>query len=487
LIAQHNLSANNLRHIDESLGGYMPAPSIGIAKKEHPLSGFGEITLLAKPGLIDPAKGVPVKGADIYSTRHPRPRFKVNEKNLRTLMAELKPSKEAVGGYTSDLAERVNEHGVDAALRDRDVRKVFEHAFLKEQGINVESKTRDVPLFQSDIAKTKAMKEFFEKSGIEGNHEFGGAYHKGLSDAVRAAIREVAEKLPEEDREDYVKIHDEWFGISKDDKGLVDFSKTWKFVQDAGKLGKKETDPYAMEDLVRKKVEEIGQDKFEKWAKEKIKDAVGEPYIRKFSENTGNEIRRAYTVDNILREMTKKLARGEANMYGFGEGYRGKISFDNARALPDHAHRESEPLHVPSRERTRLLRVHAQGRRVRPRGSVADFEKLRAWLGVKAGEAPSTSSLKTFARGFEGYLLEGKAPAAGLRDAFRAFDVAQARLPLDREPRSQPHRRRSRRDGSNARDGREIEEARQNIGFEPMKKPEGDDAGRIHRVQGTVR
>jgi hypothetical protein len=314
LIAQHNLTEENLLHADEL--GALPVPSIGIANKDHPLSGFGEITLLAKPNLIDPKSGVPVMGADIYSTRHPRARYKVNEKPLRALIKELAPSKEATGGYISDLYNEVNEKGVEAALNERGVRKVFEHAFLLDQGEKVAQKTREVPLYQSDIAKTKVMREFFKEHGINQAFDYEGQYHKDLSAAVREAIKEVAQKLPEEDRQDYIDLHEDIYGLKE--HGIINFNKADKFAKDATNLGKTENDPYAMEDLVSKKVDEIGRYKFEKWAKAKIKDAVGEPYISKHSEMTGNEIKRAYSVDNIVREMTRKLARGEGNMYGFG-------------------------------------------------------------------------------------------------------------------------------------------------------------------------
>lgn len=52
-----------------------------------------------------------------------------------------------------------------------------------------------------------------------------------------------------------------------------------------------------------------------------------------------------------------------------------------------------------------------------------DFGKIREWLGAKAGEEISVEQHEQFARGFEAYLMEGKAPSEGLRKAFASFKV----------------------------------------------------------------
>ncbi len=56
-----------------------------------------------------------------------------------------------------------------------------------------------------------------------------------------------------------------------------------------------------------------------------------------------------------------------------------------------------------------------------PEAMKADLAKLRDWLGAE-GDAPiSRAQHEQFARGFERYLMEGKAPAPGLRGAFQRF------------------------------------------------------------------
>lgn len=51
----------------------------------------------------------------------------------------------------------------------------------------------------------------------------------------------------------------------------------------------------------------------------------------------------------------------------------------------------------------------------------ADFEKIRAWMGLEEGQKIEREHHEKFAEAFEGYLLEGKAPSSALREAFDRF------------------------------------------------------------------
>lgn len=52
---------------------------------------------------------------------------------------------------------------------------------------------------------------------------------------------------------------------------------------------------------------------------------------------------------------------------------------------------------------------------------VADLATVRSWLGAEDGKALTTEQHEQFARGFEAYLMEGKAPSSALRRAFASF------------------------------------------------------------------
>lgn len=91
LLAQHNLSAENLLHA-EKMGG-IPVPSLAVVKKDAPITGFGEITLLASPEMIDPKGYAKTKvfGADIYSPRYPQISYKLDKDALTKLNRLLEP------------------------------------------------------------------------------------------------------------------------------------------------------------------------------------------------------------------------------------------------------------------------------------------------------------------------------------------------------------------------------------------------------------
>ncbi|MCL1926825.1 MAG: hypothetical protein FWF95_06800, partial [Syntrophorhabdaceae bacterium] len=50
-----------------------------------------------------------------------------------------------------------------------------------------------------------------------------------------------------------------------------------------------------------------------------------------------------------------------------------------------------------------------------------DYEKLRNWLGAQPGDTLTVKQKEQFARGFEAYLMEGKAPTEDLQGAFDRF------------------------------------------------------------------
>lgn len=160
---------------------------------------------------------------------------------------------------------------------------------------------------------------------------------------------------------------------------------------------------------------------------------------------------------------------------GANEGYRGKISFDDARSffnitLTGKANL-STFIHESGHAFLEFLRMDAEGGHEQ---SKADFDKIKEWLGVKDGEKPSVEQLETFARGFEAYAMEGKAPAPGLREAFRAFagwmkhvyhSIKSLGVNLTDDVRGVMDRMLA--------TDTEIEKARQGLGLEPMEKPEG--------------
>jgi hypothetical protein len=129
LMVTHNLSEKNLLHV-QKMGG-IPVPSLAVTKKETPLDGFGEITLMGSPEMADP-KGyakTQVFGADIYSPRYPGVEYQVAPKVMQEARKTLKPAEEATGArFDWDDLERNGPKYLDRSAP-------LMWMFLREKGI----------------------------------------------------------------------------------------------------------------------------------------------------------------------------------------------------------------------------------------------------------------------------------------------------------------------------------------------------------------
>lgn len=224
LVVIHNLTADNVQHADEL--GALPAPSIAVSRVEQPLDGFGEISLLGGPDLIDPKSGVPVFDADVYSPRWPDSEFQVDMKKAMEIINELSPF--------SSLTK--NTGALDAGD-------------LRKEG-------------PADVVNRGAWQEVL-----------GAAYlnARGIEIPPYSAI-------PKEDTS-------EWRSLEN--------AHITRFIRDYVRSNEHQGD-------------------YTKWAVAKVKPALGDRKIVKGAR------RLPYTLENILKEMTKKIRAGEQFNYGLG-------------------------------------------------------------------------------------------------------------------------------------------------------------------------
>lgn len=101
LVVTHNLSAANVLH-SIKMGG-IPVPSLAVTKKGTPLTGFGEVTLIGSKDLVDPKTGAKVFGADIYSPRYPQISYNLDKHSVAALNAELASYQDGRQIYGSDI------------------------------------------------------------------------------------------------------------------------------------------------------------------------------------------------------------------------------------------------------------------------------------------------------------------------------------------------------------------------------------------------
>ena len=318
LVITHNLSEPNLHHAHE-LGG-LAAPSLAISHKDAPLTGFGEISLVAGHDLVDPQKGVPVFGADIYSPRHPRANYKVNAKPLSQFKTWIEPHTKATGGYTGDIESEISEGGVDRALGTHKISRPLGLAYLHEKGTPPQISMKPIK-GDSDWIHEPAMEGFFAQNGHKAYEEYGGDYHQKLSQAAKEAIEtwKPGEFDDAETIQDIRNTHHDWVYGEPDESGLrphlLAFSKVPKIVKEHQNKGKQEVDSHKLNAEIEAKT--LNNPEFEAWAKQKLAPLQGEAYLPKRTQ-MGNVRKMPYNMDTVLKEMTRKIRQGENFNYGLG-------------------------------------------------------------------------------------------------------------------------------------------------------------------------
>src|SRR5690606_35434336 len=331
LIIFHNMSPQALEHAAE-MGG-LAAPSLGITYKDYPIDGYGPITFVGSPDMVDPAKGVPVFASDAYTPRYPRAKYKINDKKLQSIYDELRPHVEDYNRGRLGLKDYLESGGVEGVFEFRSATTPLRLAYLREKGHKIVAPTiKPAPPREYPFADSDVLRQYVEKYGKEG---LSDEYADALSDAVRRAIddyydskiRELENESPE-DREFYREM------FENDRKRAHDY-----FDPETGRMyigpldqirsylrqGSSAIDRYKFEDLINQRFRELGDvEDFRAWVREKLSPAVGGRYIPRGTAS-GRTRYNPYTRENVLKEVTRKIRGGENFNYGVGS-VRAKIT-----------------------------------------------------------------------------------------------------------------------------------------------------------------
>jgi 8-oxo-dGTP pyrophosphatase MutT (NUDIX family)/GNAT superfamily N-acetyltransferase len=324
LVAMHNLSADNLKHA-HALGG-LAAPSLAFAHKNHPLTGFGEISLIAHHQLVDP-KHTPVYDADVYSPRHPKASYKPVPKAITGFKSWIRPYVERIGEnphtrlYTIDdnLMRRGHK---EAILGDPSIRDAASLAFLEEKGVKLAEPPRKPKAVARDWMREPAMVDFFAKHGTK-QFSHGDEYHQNMTVAAKAAMASHAKKIgdalgktPEDKADEAADIlsYHQARDLGQDENGneRLHLGAADHLRRDASGMHDTEVDKYAMHDLIREAIQPH-QKEFEDWAAAKAKPMEGEAYLTR-----ENGRKAPYNLDSIMSEMTRKVRGAEGFNYGLG-------------------------------------------------------------------------------------------------------------------------------------------------------------------------
>lgn len=320
LLALHNLSADNLLFA-EKMGG-LAVPSIGVVKEGGSFDGMGEITLIGRSHLADPAK-VPTFDADAYSPTFPDAEYP----KAKTAVAQ-----KVVNAFRP-WAERFEEQNVRDELWDNAVNRpdpgstirqlrrsmAARAMFLHSQGIEVAPIMEAKPISASFVSQP-AFQRFLETHGglaqLSGHSYADEDYRRALAEATRAAIEEeIAEEsrnpeftpeLAEDLRDARTRSY-----IDEDD-GLAAFGRSMALARSVEALGKEQVDNAATDARLTEMLK--GREvEFNAWVEKMVLGMHGEPFLRLDKKKV------PFTLPNIVEAMTG-LVRGREKTMTVGPG-----------------------------------------------------------------------------------------------------------------------------------------------------------------------
>lgn len=366
LILAHNLSADNLRAALD-LGG-LPAPSLAITRADAPIQGFGEITLIGDAAMAMPSAKNPVFDADVYSPRFPEVKVKVDEPRVRGALSALEQAADAAG-----IGARVVDRIVEELQRNRLGNAVA--AVVYDPGLRygyltqVKGEAFDIPMKAQAVARQEAnprssliATEPLARvlAGVDvGRVEWNGADSAKIAEALYFAMinkfkAEAVEAGRENPEADSFTLANRRINIFADvDEANPDAFEIYpgviynppklmkpnglKLIADmlantpAGDAQAAAAPQMVIDrvELDRQLSERVDADEIRAWAREQFTPAMGERRIVKDNGRTAD-----YSLDNIVKEMTRKVRDSEGFNYGLGNARsRGATKFKSLQQI----------------------------------------------------------------------------------------------------------------------------------------------------------
>lgn len=293
LYVAHNLTAENIRHANE-IGG-LAAPSLAVAKTGKGFSGFGEITLIAKPDLLKTSK-VRTFDSDVYTPRHPRAVHKINRSKYDRFVESLG---DVQGLDIPNIEELASDSGIEAITSSPGVQYHWLSTQQKQPAVKPKSIDPD----------TMKIVKLMRDNGLVRE------WHAEQNEKVMNAVNAYVDRKIEEFRgriEDRLGEVEEG-NLRRNYKNNILLSAS-SYIESGGK------------DLSRLKsevTEKISRNKklendFKVYVLGQFNRLVDEKRIFKGFTPAGKRKYIPYDMDNIIKEMTRTLRAGEDFFYGAG-------------------------------------------------------------------------------------------------------------------------------------------------------------------------
>ena len=295
LFVAHNLSSENILAAAD-LGG-LAAPSLAVARSDiSNFDGFGEVTLLADPSLLEDRKARTFD-ADVYTPRQPRATYKINEKKYNVWRKGVEADTEGLNLSIPWDQQLEEQTGADSMLRSDAVK----YSWLKAQGKAPKLKQRKVESTIKAGAKLEG-REFMLRDDPK--------LIKLAEKHYRNKINDIVEKSAERAE----RFEDMYFN----EDGTVKTSKINDFAQEVVRFrdsGGKDLNQlrHSISDKFRNaKLRE----QFEQEVTKDFNALVDGKTIFKGFTDSGNRRYTEYNISNVVREMTQSLQGGETHFYG---------------------------------------------------------------------------------------------------------------------------------------------------------------------------
>jgi hypothetical protein len=305
LIVTHNLTAENLLHAVK-MGG-IPVPSLAVTKKDSPLTGFGEITLIGNKALADPKgyAGTKVFGADIYSPRYPNVERDIDRKAQAALQKRIKPVADQMGESALLGSSELERNGQRTLERNLAVMGTF----LREQGVE--------PQIVMRKGMDDARRARLERFGMAPFMDAKSAYDLQDDPAfVAAAVAEARDAYEQTGKRDAMvkKLDtDNEFqrNIARDTANAI--------VNDARLRAKPEADRYSTLAAMEKQIADAGMESaYQQWVQTELQALTKSERIFQGFTNSGNRKYIPHTLENVVKLLKKELRGGESFNYGVG-------------------------------------------------------------------------------------------------------------------------------------------------------------------------
>jgi len=280
LIIQHSLTGENLQHADR-VGG-LAVPSLGITKKDMPIGGFGDITMLGDEALAKPKKDHKVFGADIYSPRYPEVKHNLSISQQRKIEKELSQYNDMFGskGYVD-----FDDVGSNIGMKLK---------YLSDKGEDVSNLLK----YETISDNQKVMLDEFGDFAKQGIYKQDLMHNSEFIDRVKSYYEPKIRELDERKLSNLVS------GVAGDilkSKEILSKNNPIDFYETRRAL-----------DAI------IDREDYKQYVSQYLRDNGAKEQIYNGTDSMGRQKWQPHTLDNVVKKLKKDLRGGENFNYGTG-------------------------------------------------------------------------------------------------------------------------------------------------------------------------